>query len=137
MAHHWIVKSEPSVYSFTQLQGDGRAVWDGVRNAQALIHLRAMSVGDPVMVYHSGADKAVVGLARVATGPYPDPTAGDPKLVVVDLVPERALARPVTLAEIKASGEFADLGLVRQSRLSVGPVSASHWRRLLAMSARP
>ena len=132
-AGRWIVKTEPSAYSWGDLEREGRTVWDGVKNAQALIHLRAMREGDQVLVYHSGDEKALVGLARVARGPYPDPKLDDPKLVVVDLAAERALARPVTLAAIKASGKFAGLALVRQGRLSVMPVSASDWQALRKM----
>jgi predicted RNA-binding protein with PUA-like domain len=130
----WIVKTEPSSYSWATLEREGRTAWDGVRNAQALIHLRAMRTGDPVLVYHSGADKALVGLARVARGPYPDPAAGDPKLVAVDLAAERPLGRPVTLAAIKASGKFPGLALVRQGRLSVLPVSAVEWKGLMKLA---
>lgn len=134
MSGRWIVKTEPSSYSWGELERVGRTAWDGVRNAQALIHLRAMRTGDPVLVYHSGADKALVGLARVARGPYPDPAAGDPKLVAVDLAAERPLGRPVTLAAIKASGKFPGLALVRQGRLSVLPVSAVEWKGLMKLA---
>ncbi len=134
MSGRWIVKTEPSSYSWATLEREGRTAWDGVRNAQALIHLRAMRTGDPVLVYHSGADKALVGLARVARGPYPDPAAGDPKLVAVDLAAERPLGRPVTLAAIKASGKFPGLALVRQGRLSVLPVSAVEWKGLMKLA---
>ncbi|MEO8227563.1 MAG: EVE domain-containing protein [Gemmatimonadota bacterium] len=133
MPNFWIVKTEPSSYSYEQLERDGKAVWDGVSNAQALIHLRAMRKGDRVLVYHSGADKSVIGTARVTRGAYPDTNGSDPKLVVVDLAPDTRLAHPVTLAAIKASGEFADLGLVRQGRLSVMPVGAAHWKRLMTL----
>ena len=129
----WIVKTEPTSYAWDDLVRDGRTAWDGVRNAQALIHLRAMREGDRVLVYHSGDQKALVGLAHVARGPYADPAAGDAKLVVVDLVPDRPLPRPVTLAAIKASGRFAELALVRQGRLSVLPVTAVHWKALLKL----
>ena len=134
MPGYWIVKSEPSGYSFDQLQREGRAVWDGVRNAQALNHIRAMQKGDRVLFYHTGDEKALVGLARVDSAPYPDPAAGDPKRAVVDLVPDRALPRPVALAEIKADKGFADLALVRHARLSVSPASPVHWVRLLELS---
>lgn len=134
MSGRWIVKTEPSSYSWADLERDGRTVWDGVKNAQALIHLRAMREGDQVLVYHSGDQKALVGLARVARGPYPDPKLDDPKLVVVDLAAERALVRPVPLAEIKASGKFAQLALVRQGRLSVMPASAAEWKGLLGLA---
>lgn len=136
MAGHWIVKTEPSAYSFDQLERDRRTTWDGVKNPQALIHLRAMKTGDEVLVYHSGDGKELVGLARVARGPHPDPAAGDPRLVVVDLVPVRRLPRPVTLTEIKTSGRFADLALVRQGRLSVMPVSPAQWSELVKMADR-
>jgi predicted RNA-binding protein with PUA-like domain len=134
MPSYWILKSEPTAYSFEQLERDGRAVWDGVRNAQALINLRKMSAGDQAFIYHSGDGKALVGLAEIARAPYPDPKAGDPKLVVVDLVPKRRLPREVPLAEIKAEPLLAELGLVRQSRLSVVPVTATQWKRLAAMA---
>src|SRR5688500_9415965 len=134
MPGYWIVKSEPAGYSFDQLQREGRAVWDGVRNAQALNHIRAMRKGDRVLFYHTGDEKALVGLARVDSAPYPDPGAGDPKLSVVDLVPEGYLPRPVALAEIKADKAFADLALVRQGRLSVSPASPAHWARLLELA---
>jgi predicted RNA-binding protein with PUA-like domain len=133
VAGSWIVKTEPTSYAWDDLVRAGRAVWDGVRNAQALIHLRAMRDGDRVLVYHSGDQKALVGLAHVARGPYPDPAAGDPKLVVVDLVPDRALPSAVSLAAIKADGRFSDLPLVRQGRLSVMPVTAAHWKALLKL----
>ncbi len=133
-ANRWIIKSEPSTYSFAQLQRDGRTVWDGIRNAQALIHIRAMRKGDEVFFYHTGSEKALVGTARVASAPYPDPSADDPKLAVVDLVPGPPLARAVPLSEIKADKTFASLGIVRHSRLSVSPVSNAQWERLLEMS---
>jgi predicted RNA-binding protein with PUA-like domain len=134
MPNHWILKSEPSVYSFEQLVRDGRTVWDGVRNAQALIHLRAMKRGDEALFYHTGNVKALVGLAKIASAPYADPDAGDPKLVVVDLVPVRVLPKAVPLSAIKAELSMAALGLVRQSRLSVVPVAPEQWKRLLAMA---
>jgi predicted RNA-binding protein with PUA-like domain len=131
MPGRWILKSEPSTYAFADLVRDGRTVWDGVRNAQALIHLRSMQKGDTVLFYHTGGEKAIVGVARVAADPYPDPAASDARLVVVDLVPDQPLKRPVTLAAIKADPSFATLGLVRHSRLSVVPVPADQWKKLL------
>jgi predicted RNA-binding protein with PUA-like domain len=133
MAAYWIVKTDTDTYSFDDLRREGRTVWDGVSNAVALKHLRSMSPGDRVLVYHSGEEKAVVGLARVVSEPYQDPKRGDPKLTVVDLQADRPLERPVTLAAIKADPSFKDLPLVRVSRLSVGPVPAPQWKRLLAM----
>ncbi len=134
MPNYWIVKTEPSTYSFDQLERDQTTVWDGVRNNLALKHLREMKRGDRVLVYHSGEEKAVVGLAEVAAEAYPDPKQKDPKLVVVDLKAAGRLPRPVPLAEIKQEPAFADLALVRIGRLSVAPASAEQFKRLLKMS---
>ena len=131
---YWFLKSEPTAYGFERLQQDGRAVWDGIRNAQALMHIRAMKRGDLALFYHTGAGKAVVGTVRIDSAPYADPAAGDPKLAVVDIVPDRALGRPVTLAELKSDPAFQTLGLVRHSRLSVGPVTAEQWKRILRLA---
>lgn len=133
MAGHWILKTEPSAYSFSRLQREGRAVWDGVTNPLALKHLREMAVGDDVLIYHTGDEKAAVGLARVARAAYPDPKAEDPRLVVVDVEAGRPLPKPVPLSAVKADPAFADLALVRMGRLSVVPVPAAQWKRLLAM----
>jgi predicted RNA-binding protein with PUA-like domain len=130
---YWIVKTDTDTYSFDDLRREGRTVWDGVSNALALKHLRSMSPGDRVLVYHSGEEKALAGLARVVGAPYEDPKHGDPKLIVVDLEADRPLEQPVTLAAIKADPAFKELPLVRMSRLSVGPVPAHQWKRLLAM----
>jgi predicted RNA-binding protein with PUA-like domain len=131
MPGYWILKTEPSAYSYADLERDGRATWDGIRNAQALIHLRSMRNGDHALLYHTGNEKAIVGVARIASDPYPDPKASDPKLAVVDVVPGRPLEHPVTLAAIKADPAFATLGLVRHSRLSVVPLLPTQWKRLL------
>jgi predicted RNA-binding protein with PUA-like domain len=122
----FVFKTEPSEYSFADLQAKGHGVWDGVRNPVALKNLRAMAKGDRVFVYHTGAEKAVVGLARAASTAYPDPraAAGD-ALVVIDLVPLAPLKRPVALATLKAAPEFAESPLVRQGRLSVVPLTAT------------
>ena len=122
MPQRWLVKTEPSSYSFADLQRDRRTPWEGVANALALIHLRAMSRGDPVLVYHTGSEKAVVGLARVVRGPYPDPALGDPKRVVVDLKALRAATTPVPIAAIRGEKACKDLALLRIPRLSVMPV---------------
>jgi predicted RNA-binding protein with PUA-like domain len=129
----WLAKTEPDEYAFADLQRDGHGVWDGVRNNTALIHLRRFAVGDQVLIYHTGRERAVVGLARVTRAAYPDPAAGDPRYVVVDLAPVRPLPRPVTLAAIKADPAMADFDLVRLPRLSVMPVPAEVWDRVLAM----
>jgi predicted RNA-binding protein with PUA-like domain len=134
MAAYWILKTEPSEYSFADLRRDRRARWDGVTNALALKHIRAMHRGDAALIYHTGEEKRLVGLATVASDPYPDPAAGDERLAVVDLEPGEPLARPVTLAQVKADPAFADLGLVRMSRLSVVPVPEAQWRRLMEMA---
>jgi predicted RNA-binding protein with PUA-like domain len=133
MPSYWIVKTEPSTYSFDELARQRTAVWDGVKNNLALKHLRQMRPGDRVLVYHSGAEKAVVGVAEVTSAAYPDPKQRDPKLVVVDLKAAGRLPRPVPLAEIKREKAFADLGLVRIGRLSVMPASTDQFQRLLAL----
>jgi predicted RNA-binding protein with PUA-like domain len=130
---YWILKTEPSTYSLADLQKAGRATWDGVANPVALKHLREMTVGDDVLIYHTGDEKAVVGHARVVKAAYPDPKQDDPRLVVVDLEAGKSLKAPVTLKAIKADPAFADLALVRQGRLSVVPVPAPLWTRLLKM----
>src|SRR6266545_1043994 len=136
MPNYWIVKTEPSAYSFDQLEREKKTVWDGVRNALALKHLRQMKPGDRVLVYHTGDEKAVVGLAEVAREPYPDPKQADAKLAVVELKAAGRLPQPVQLAEIKKDRAFADLGLVRMGRLSVVPASAEQFNRLLQLGGR-
>jgi len=136
MAQHWILKTEPSTYGWSDLVRDRRTRWDGVSNAVALKHLRSMHDGDDALVYHTGDEKSIVGLARVASEPYPDPAADDPRLVAVDIEAVRPLARQVSLAEIKADPAFAELALVRLSRLSVIPVSEMHWKRLMSMAGK-
>ncbi len=133
----WLVKQEPADYPWSQLVAEGGTAWTGVRNFQARNHLRAMQPGDPVLYYHSGAEKAVVGLARVSRAAYPDPTAHEGDWVAVDLQPVRALPRPVSLAEVKADPALKALPLIRQSRLSVMPVGEPEFRRLLALAEQP
>lgn len=132
MPRHWVLKTEPSEYGFPDLVRDRRTRWEGVSNPVALKHLRSMLEGDEALIYHTGNEKALIGLARVVSAPYPDPK--DPKLVVVDVEPVKPLPRAVALAEIKAEPAFADLGLVRVPRLSVVPVDPAQWKRLLAMA---
>jgi predicted RNA-binding protein with PUA-like domain len=108
-------------------------VWDGVSNPVALKHIRSMAPGDPLLIYHSGATKELVGLARVTSAPYVDPKRGDPKLAVVDVEVDHRLPKTVSLATIKADPAFADLAIVRQPRLSVIPVPEAQWKKLLAM----
>ena len=133
MPNYWIVKTEPSTYSFDDLTRQKTAVWDGVKNNLALKHLRQMKPGDRVLVYHTGDEKAVVGVAEVASEAYPDPMQKDPKLAVVDLKAGERLPRPVPLAEIKKERAFADLALVRIGRLSVMPASPDQYKRLLVL----
>lgn len=132
--NRWILKTDSEVYPFEQLEQERRAVWDGVSNPVALRHIRSMAPGDLLMIYHSGASKEIVGLARVASQPYQDPKQKDPKLVVVDIEVDRRLPRTVSLAAIKADPAFADLAIVRQPRLSVIPVPETQWNKLLAMA---
>lgn len=129
----WLVKSEPSVYAWDDLVRDGSTYWDGVRNAQARNNLAAMKKGDRVLYYHSNQGKEVVGVARVTKAAYPDPTSDDERWVVVDLAPVKRLARPVTLAEIKADRRLAKIPLVTQSRLSVMPIDAAAFGRILEL----
>lgn len=123
----WLLKTEPSQYGFDDLERERRAVWDGVSNPAALRNLGEMKKGDRVLVYHTGAEKAVVGVAEVAREAYPDPKRKNPRLLVVELTAKRRLARPVTLAEIKATPVFRDSPLVRQGRLSVVPLTREQW----------
>jgi len=129
----WLLKSDPDTYSLDDLERDKKTTWDGVRNNQALIYLRQMKKGDLALIYHSGDDKNVVGLAEVTSAAYADPKLDDPKLVVVDLRFKKRSAKPVTLAQIKADRDFAGLQLIRQSRLSVMPVPEAMCKKLLTM----
>src|SRR2546430_9493296 len=133
MASYWIVKPEPSTNSFDDWARQKTAVWDGVKNNLALKHLRSMKVGDQVLVYHTGDEKAVVGVAEVTRAAYPDPKQKDPKLVVVGLKAGGTLPRPVPLADIKGDRAFADLGLGRIGRLSVIPTSPSQFHRFFTL----
>ena len=130
----WLLKTEPDHYSYADLERDGTTIWDGVANNTALMHIRSMQPGDLALIYHTGDQRQAVGLAEITSPPYPDPRAGDPKLVVVDLRPLRRLPQPVTLAAVKADPAFADFALVRQGRLSVVPVTPEQWRKLLGMA---
>lgn len=131
---HWLVKEEPSHYSFEQFRKDGRTQWTGVKNPVAQKHLRAIRKDDLVFYYHTGDVKAVVGIAKAANDAYNDPADATGKAATVDLIPVRALKVPVTLAAVKADPFFADFALVRIPRLSVMPVTDAQWERMLAMS---
>ena len=131
---HWLLKSEPSSYSWDQLVKDKRTSWTGVRNFQAAINLKAMKPGDRCFFYHSGEGKDIVGIAEIVKAAYPDPTDKDGKAVTVDVKAVEPVKHPVTLAAIKALPAFKEFKLVRQSRLSVVPVSEEHWKLLTKMS---
>ena len=131
---HWLVKSEPNTYSFEQLTKDGRTVWDGVRNNAAALHLKAMKVGDEVLFYHSQEGKAVVGVAKVVKEAFPDASDPTGRFVAVELAPVRKLKGEATLADMKANPALADMVMLRQSRLSVSPVSDTEWAAILKMA---
>lgn len=124
---NWLVKEEPENYSYSQFQADKTTVWAGVKNPVAQRHLREMQKGDRVFFYHTGKEKAIIGTATVSKAAYPDPKDRRASLSVVELAVGKALARPVTLAEIKADKRFADMPLVRIARLSVQPVTDQQW----------
>ena len=130
----WLVKSEPEAYSWAQFVKDGKTAWTGVRNFAARLNLRAMKSGDRVFFYHSGEEKSVVGLARVVKEFYSDPTADEGDWSAVDLASEKALLKPVTLATIKADKILGEMKLVKQSRLSVSPVTREQFERLLKLA---
>jgi predicted RNA-binding protein with PUA-like domain len=133
--NHWLVKSEPETYSWSTFVKDGKTAWTGVRNFAARLNLRAMKTGDRVFFYHSGEEKSVVGLARVVKEFYPDATADEGDWSCVDLAAEKVLARPVTLAQIKADKILREMVVVKQSRLSVSPLTAAQFERLLKLAA--
>jgi predicted RNA-binding protein with PUA-like domain len=132
----WLLKTEPGEYAYDDLEREGRARWDGVKNPAAQRNLREMKAGDRVLVYHTGDEKAVVGEAEVVREAYPDPKYPTGKLVVVDLEPRGRLPQKVTLAEIKGIVLFAESPLVRQGRLSVVPLTAEQWKAIAARGAR-
>ena len=131
---NWLVKEEPTHYGFDALVKDGKAAWSGVRNALAQKHLRAIKTGDRIFYYHSGDERAVVGIVKAVSDAYPDPEDRSGKNVAVDVVPVARLPRPVTLAEIKADAAFKDFALVRIGRLSVMPVTDAEWTRIERMA---
>jgi predicted RNA-binding protein with PUA-like domain len=127
LMNYWLLKTEPDEYSWQDLKNEGNDSWDGVKGSGALKHMRFMKPGDKVFIYHTGKEKAIVGTATITREAYPDPDSDDGRLLVVDLEAGQALPKPVTLAEIKQSGNFTDWELVRQPRLSVMPVSKEQW----------
>jgi predicted RNA-binding protein with PUA-like domain len=134
---YWLLKSEPSAYSWDQLVKDGRTNWSGVRNFQAANNLKAMKQGDHAFFYHSNEGLDIVGVVEIVKEAYPDPTDKQGRFVMVDVRPLRPVKTPVTLAAIKAEPKLGDLALVRQSRLSVVPVAAEEWRVICKMAGIP
>lgn len=135
--NHWLVKQEPSAYSWDDFVRDGRTAWTGVRNFTARNNLRAMRKGDRVLYYHSVTGKCVVGIAEVLREAYPDPTAKEGDWSAVDLAPEGALSRSVALSEIKENPRLRDIALLRLSRLSVQPIAAAAFKEIVRMAKRP
>ena len=133
--NYWLVKSEPVKYAWEKFVKDKKTFWDGVRNYQARNNLQAMKAGDLVLFYHSNEGMCVVGIAKVITEAYPDPTIDDPRWVAVDLAPVEALKHPVTLEQIKADERLANIALIRQSRLSVMPLTNTEFDRILEMGS--
>lgn len=132
--NYWLMKSEPDAYSWDRLVSDGRGHWDGVRNAQASANMKAMRIGDRAFFYHSNIGKEIVGVMEIAREYYPDHTDRTGRWGMVDVVPLMPAKRPVTLAQIKADPRLDGIALVRQSRLSVMPISAAHWTILCGMA---
>jgi predicted RNA-binding protein with PUA-like domain len=134
MATRWLFKTEPSVYSYEQLVKDKKTMWDGVANNLALKNLRDIKKGDLIFIYHTGDEKQAVGIARALGGAYADPSKKDPKLLVVDIEPVKALPKPVTLAQVKADKKLANFDLVRNSRLSIMKVTDEQWEIMEGMT---
>jgi predicted RNA-binding protein with PUA-like domain len=134
MATHWLFKTEPSVYSYQQLIKDKKTMWDGVGNNLALKHLKDIKKGEQIFIYHTGDEKAAVGVAKALGGAYPDPSKGNPRLLVVDIEPVRALPKPVTLAEVKAHSKLKNFDLVKNSRLSIMKLTDEQWEIVEGMA---
>jgi predicted RNA-binding protein with PUA-like domain len=131
---YWLLKSEPQEYSYTDLEQDGRTVWNGIKNPLALKYLRTMQPADEALIYHTGSERRVVGVAEIMTSPYPDPALDNPLRVVVDVRAVRSLSQPVTLAQIKQSVSFTGFDLIRLPRLSVVPVPPEYWQEILQLA---
>lgn len=132
--NYWLLKTEPTVYSFDTLVKDKKATWDGVANPAALKFMRSIAPGDKIFIYHTGDEKQIVGIAEATSEAYPDPKLSNPKMTVFDLKPLERLKKPVTLAEVKSKKEFAEYQLVREPRLSIMPVPKDIWEKFLAMA---
>lgn len=131
---YWLLKSEPQEYSYADLEQDGRSVWNGVKNPLALKYLRTLQPADQALIYHTGKERRVVGIAQIISLPYPDPELSDPLRVVVDIQAVRSLSQPVTLTQIKQDITFSGFDLIRLPRLSVVPVAVEHWQRILQLA---
>jgi predicted RNA-binding protein with PUA-like domain len=136
MATRWLFKTEPSVYSYQQLEKDKKTMWDGVANNLALKHLKDIKKGDLILIYHTGDERQAVGIARALGGAYPDPGKDNPRMLVVDIEAVKPLPKPVTLAEVKANKKLANFDLVRLSRLSIMKVSDEQWKILEGMAKK-
>lgn len=132
----WLLKTEPDCYAWDDLVRDKRTIWDGITNATALKNIRAMKKGDAALVYHTGDERAAVGVAEITSAPYPDPALEEEKLVVVDIRPKKKLPQPVNLSDIKADKAFAGWDLLRIGRLSVVPVPDAMWDRLMELAEK-
>ncbi len=132
--NYWLVKSEPSVYSWEQFVADKSTSWDGVKNYAARLHLRAMKKGDKVLYYHSNEGMEIVGIAKVIKEVYPDPTTDDDRWVSVGLAAEKKLKKTVTLVQVKADKSLAEMALIRLGRLSVQPVTETEWKKIMTMA---
>jgi len=130
MPRHWLFKIEPEDYTYDDLERDRRVIWGGIRNSITLKNLREVRLGDQILIYHSGAENAVVGMAEAVTDAYPDPQENDESVVVVEIRPKRKFAQPILLAEIKASNALSDFDPARLPLLSVMPVSNAHWEAI-------
>jgi predicted RNA-binding protein with PUA-like domain len=132
---YWLLKTEPGTYSFSDLERVKKTTWNGITNTTALKHIRSMKKGDQAFIYHTGDERAVVGVAEIVSGPYADPKEDNEKLVVMDIKAKKKLAKPVTLDAIKADKAFAGFDLLRIGRLSVVPVPAGMWKRISELAA--
>jgi predicted RNA-binding protein with PUA-like domain len=132
---YWLLKTEPGTYSFSDLEREKKTTWNGITNTTALKHIRSMKKGDQAFIYHTGDERAVVGVAEIVSGPYADPKEDNEKLVVMDIKAKKKLAKPVTLDAIKADKAFAGFDLLRIGRLSVVPVPAGMWKRISELAA--
>jgi predicted RNA-binding protein with PUA-like domain len=131
---YWLLKSEPDVYSYADLERDRQTIWDGVNNNLALIHIRAAQPKDLALIYHTGDERRAVGIGEIISESYVDPKLNDPKRAVFDIKAVRSLPQPVTLAQIKQDPDFEGFDLIRISRLSVVPVSEAHWQKILKLA---